>query len=192
MRFTSMSTRGFVRQERQGSMLEQRYRDATKDELIDEIEASWQRLMVTMTARDEAAYTTASDAAGWTALDHMAHITAWERSALAPLQGRPRHEGLGVTDAEFAGDFDSINELVRAQTAGHSCRQVMDAARDLHRELVDAVRATDMDTLWTETAELCPDQREQAKSRPFLPVLMSDTSEHYDLHRGYIERILES
>ena len=177
---------------------EDRYRDKTIADLLQEIDASWHRLMDTMAAHPEERYIEARDPAGWSALDHMAHITAWERSVLFPMMGRPRHEGLGVTeaeygsDAELAMDFDPLNEIIRQQTVGDGYREVMDRALREHQALVNTVDASDLEELWQPTRELCPDQREQHRELPFIVVLMGDTSEHYDEHRGYIEKILAS
>lgn len=176
----------------------ERYRGKTIDELLAEIDASWSRLMGAMTSHPEADYGTKHDSAGWTALDHMAHVTAWERSVLSPLNGRPRHEGLGVTDEEFATDeelamdFDPLNEIVRSKTSGDSYEKTMADAETGHNAVVEAVKAANLDQLWRPTTELCPDQREAGKSGPFMQILMGDTAEHYDEHRSYIERTLNS
>ena len=173
-------------------MAADRYRDKSIEQLLEDIDAAWVRLMETMTSAPQEDYSTKRDPAGWTALDHMAHITAWERSVLFPLMGHPRHEGLGVTDEQFAMDFDTINEIVREQTAGQSYEQIMTDAQKGHQALANTIDASSLEELWQPTTELCPDQREQERSRPFITVLMSDTSEHYDEHRGYIEKILSS
>ena len=174
-------------------MAVEQYQGKTVDELIEQMEAAWQRLMDTMASRPVDAYTTNSDPAGWTALDHMAHVSAWERSVLSPLQGGTRHEALGLTDEQFAEPgFDEMNEIIRAQTQGHTYEQVMADARQVHEDLLDAVRSASVEELWQPTTELCPDQREQAQSRPFMEILMSDGCEHFDEHRGYIEKILAS
>ncbi|HEV2127496.1 MAG TPA: ClbS/DfsB family four-helix bundle protein [Thermomicrobiales bacterium] len=167
-----------------------RYRDKTIEELLAEIDAAWGRLMETMRAEPEERYGAAQDAASWTPLDHMAHITAWERSVLFPLMGRPRHEGLGVTDEEFSMGFDPLNELIRRQTAGQGYKDVMVSALREHQALVNMIDASSPEELWQPSRELCPDQREQHRELPFVVLLMSDTSEHYDEHRGYIEKIL--
>lgn len=174
-------------------MAVEQYRGKTVDELIEEMDAAWQRLMDTMSSRPVDDFSTKRDAVGWTSLDHMAHISVWERSVLEPMQGGSRHEALGVTDEQFATmGFDELNEIIRTQTRGHTYEQVMADARQVHEDLVDAVRGASVEELWKPTTELCPDQREQAKSRPFMEILMSDGCEHFDEHRGYIEKILAS
>jgi hypothetical protein len=171
------------------------HRGKTIDDLLAEIDAAWQRLMATMSSRPAEEYETKRDEVGWNALDHLAHVTAWERSALFPLQGKPRHEGLGVTDEQFridqvTKDFDPLNQIIREQTVGDSYDTTMSNARAVHAELVEAVRASDLDTLWKSGRELAPDTNEQARDVPFIEILMSDGCEHFDEHREYIERIL--
>ncbi len=173
------------------------HRGKTIDDLLAEIDAAWQRLMTTMTSHPKAEYAEKRDAVGWNALDPLAHVTAWERSALYPLLGKPRHEGLGVTDEQFmidqvTQDFDPLNQIIRAQTVGESYDTAMDNARTVHAELVDAVRAADLDTLWKSGRELAPDANEQRRDVPFIEILMSDGCEHFDEHREYIEKILAS
>lgn len=169
-------------------MAAEQYQDKTIDELLAEIDASWTRLMETMSAASEGQQTGAADPQGWTVLDHMSHITAWERSVLFPLEGKRRHEALGITEEEYKQDIDTSNELIRAQTQGHSYEQVMSDAGQVHEALVAAIRSTDLDTLWKSIAEVCPG--DSASERPFIEILMGDTAEHYDEHREWIGAIL--
>lgn len=173
------------------------HRGKTIDDLLNEIDAAWGRLMVTMTSHPVEAYEAKRDPAGWNAIDHLAHVTAWERSVVFPLQGKPRHEGLGVTDEQFridqvTQDFDPLNQIIREQTAGDSYETVMVNARSVHAELVEAVQASDIDTLWKSGRELAPDTNEQQRDVPFIEILMSDGCTHFDDHREYIETILAS
>jgi hypothetical protein len=166
----------------------EQYRGKTTDDLLAEIDAAWQRLMVTMTAHPERDYTDKRDAVGWNALDHLAHVTAWEKTALYPLQGTSRHEALGVTDEQFLIDEDELNQLIRNRTANDSYDTAMANARAAHAELVAAVRATTVEELWQPTLALSPDTRQV----PIIELLMDDGATHVDQHRGYIEKILAS
>lgn len=166
------------------------HRGKSVDDLLGEIDAAWQRLMTTMTSRPKEDYSEKRDAVGWNALDHLAHVTAWERTALYPFKGMSRHEALGVTDEEFQLDFDPLNELVRKQTAGESWDDAMTRARATHEELVTAVRNSAVEDLWKPTRSLVPDTREQKRDVPFIEILMSDGCQHFDDHREYIEKIL--
>jgi hypothetical protein len=173
------------------------HRGKTNDELLSEIDAAWQRLMNTMTSRPKEEYTTRRDDVGWTPLDHLAHVTAWERTVLFPLQGRTRHEALGVTDEQFTqGEdplddfFDGINQLVRDQTIGDSYEKVMADAREVHDQTVAALRQTTVNDLWKPSREMSSDTHEAARDVPFIEIVMSDACTHFDDHRGYIEKIL--
>ncbi len=171
-------------------MAAENYQGLTIDGLLEEIDAAWQRLMATMTAYPKEAYSAKRDPVGWTALDHLAHVTAWEKTALYPLQGKTRHEGLGVTDEQFLLDFDPLNQIVRDQTAGSPYDAVMANARAVHEELVAVVRQTEFDVLLQPSSALAADTREQRREVPFMEILMSDGCSHFDDHREYIEKIL--
>lgn len=166
------------------------HRGKSIEDLLGEIDAAWQRLMTTMTAHPKAEYSEKRDAVGWNALDHLAHVTAWERTALYPFQGKSRHEALGVTDEQFQLDFDPLNQLVREQTTGESYDDAMSRARATHDELVSSVSNASVEDLWRPTRSLLPDTREQQREVPFIEILMSDGCEHFDEHREYIEKIL--
>jgi uncharacterized damage-inducible protein DinB len=147
---------------------------------------AWQRLMDTMSRAPKDHYTRKQDARGWTALDHFAHVSAWERSRLTWLQGRPRFEGLGVTSEQFKLDYDALNELVREQTAGQGYDQVVNAALSVHQAMVDEIRTFDPDDVPRSggiTTEEIADIGAQ---------ITANLTEHYDEHREYIERILAS
>ena len=57
-------------------------------------------------------------------------------------------------------------------------------------DLVDAVRGSDIETLWRSSRDLASDTNEQGRDVPFIEILMSDGCEHFDEHREYIEKIL--
>ena len=71
------------------------HRVTTKAQLMLEIEDAWHIINQAIDSLSKAQMTTLRDDEGWTVKDHIAHMTAWERSALYFLQGKPRHEGLG-------------------------------------------------------------------------------------------------
>jgi hypothetical protein len=147
---------------------------------------AWQRLMDTMSRAPKADYERKADARGWSALDHFAHVSAWERSRLTWLQGRPRFEGLGVTPDQFKLGYDELNEIVRQQTAGQGYDQVMEVALSVHQATVDEIRTFDPDDVprsgGIDTAEIADIGAQ----------LTENLADHYDQHREYIERILAS
>ena len=158
-------------------------RGEAKHALMDVMQA-WRRLMDVMEKAPKGDYARKQDANGWTALDHFAHVSAWERSRLTWLQGRPRFEGLGVTPEQFKLDYDELNEIVREQARGKTYDEVMSEALSVHQATVDEIRTFDPDDVPRSggigTAEIA-DIGAQLKE---------NLSDHYDEHRGYIEKIL--
>lgn len=156
------------------------------DDALAQMRASWDRLMVTMSSAPVASYTGTHDAAGWTPLDHMSHVTAWERSRRFWILGRPQYEGLGVTSSQFQQGYDPLNELVRHQTDGHSYQQVMEDAHLGHQQMLDAILSFEA----TARQDSGGIKRDEANRLGVL--LKENLADHYDEHREYIERILDS
>lgn len=150
--------------------------------IASRIEESWSALMATMTSYPEVSYTAETDPAGWTALDHMAHVTAWERTWTSFLTARPRHEGLGVTRQEFELGYDEINEILRARTANASYEEVLTDARESHEVFMETLRSVDVSTL-----DLTDQEGASLES-----VLNENIITHVDEHRDYIEKMLSS
>ena len=166
-------------------MTEEREGGRSVDEAMEDLDAAWDRLMQVMTSWPQDDYTTLRDDAGWTALDHLSHVSAWERSRTAWLEGRPRHEGLGVSEEAFAQAYDPLNETIRQQTAGQGYDEVLVAARTTHDRLRGAVAAfnpavVDRDGVTAGEAARLGDE------------VHENLTVHYDEHRTYIEQILGS
>lgn len=159
---------------------------------IDEMEAAWNTLIATVADAPEGDVAGKRDPAGWTALDHLAHVSAWERTALFPMLGRPRHEGAGVTADEFALEFDPLNEIIRGQTAGQPRQQVIDDANRWHRQLVETMRNATPGELQKTAREFDPDGRDATDPRSILDIAEGNTTGHYLEHDGYIRKILAS
>jgi DinB family protein len=107
---------------------------------------AWAALEATVTSLDERDLTEIRDPAGWSAKDHLMHVALWEQALLAKLDGRLRHEALGIDEAtDRSGDDDTINAAIFARTRHRPLPEVLDAVRTTHaaararlRGLVDA------------------------------------------------------
>ncbi len=80
----------------------------TTAELLDRIQAAWSEIEQTVATLSEAQLTTELDTQGWSAKDHLVHITTWEQSLLALLQGRDRQQAIGIEGGEH-GEIDDVN-----------------------------------------------------------------------------------
>jgi hypothetical protein len=161
---------------------------ATKQEFLDYVNSRWNAFVAQTDRLTDDRWTGPTDAAGWTAKDHVAHVTAWDRSFIEHLRNQtPQQQTLGVSDAAWtAGGYDAMNEEIRQRTI------------DLPVDEVQAER----DKTWIEILELVSGFSEEEFAGPgksvgfssgeksVLELLIADLPNHYDEHRGYIEIIV--
>jgi Mycothiol maleylpyruvate isomerase N-terminal domain len=140
-------------------------------ELLSRLDQTWSDLTRTVATLDERDLAEPRDPAGWAAKDHLMHVAAWGEAFLASLDGRPRHEALGIderTDRE--GDDDAINAAIFTRHRDRKSGEVVDALRATHT----AVRA-----------------RAAALEDPdVLAKIPGNTFEHYAEHLGYIRALV--
>src|SRR5687767_977074 len=109
----------------------------TKAELMSEIESSWSNLNTALDRLREAQLTEPKDDNGWAVKDHLAHLAAWERSMVYMLQGKPRHEGLGVDEELYLnGDDDEINAAIQERTKDMPPAEALAELRNVHNQLM--------------------------------------------------------
>jgi hypothetical protein len=140
----------------------------TAAETLTRFDQQWAALEAIVNRLDEHALTEVRDPAGWSAKDHLMHVARWEQALLAKVDGRPRHEALGIDAAtDGSGDDDTINAAIFAATRHRSLKEVLDALRTTH----DATRARLVAAL----------------------TLLSEVpgyADHYDQHRGWIGELV--
>jgi hypothetical protein len=68
----------------------------TKEEFLAQVADAWDGFNAAVDRLSESQLTGTQDDQGWTVKDHLTHLAAWERSTISFLEGKPRHEGLGV------------------------------------------------------------------------------------------------
>ena len=70
----------------------------TTTDVVARIDQAWSELERTVKTLSEQALIGIRDRAGWAVKDHLIHLAAWEQALLAGLDGRPRHEALGIDE----------------------------------------------------------------------------------------------
>ena len=145
---------------------------------------AWAELDEAVKALGEQALTEARDAAGWAAKDHLMHIAAWERALLAKLDGRPRHQALGIdAAADASGDDERINGAIFASTRARPLRDVLAALRDTHA----ATRARLVALVGSVAGPPSALDGEAAKT---LLAEVPSYTEHYEQHHGWIRELV--
>lgn len=156
--------------------------------LMADIQSGYDRLTAYLDTLDEAALTVPTDAAGWTANDHVMHLAAWAGSMIAVIDGQPRWEAIGVSRdvwTTIADGYDVINAAIQRRHAGRPSAEVRRAFDDTHRALVARVEALSIDDLTRPYSHYQP--WAVGRDEPLYGYIRGNTVEHYDEHRGYIE-----
>ena len=162
----------------------------SKGELTTRMERGWNEFNTYLNALSEAQLTTPTDAAGWTAKDHVVHLAVWEDGIYGLLEKQPRWERMGIEEAMWQhGDFDEINAVIQQRFQQMSLADARKMLRDSHQRLVGKVQAM-------SDAELeLPYRHYNANSDIESPVwhrIAGNTFGHYVEHQPWIAAIVGS
>lgn len=141
-------------------------------EVLARVDRAWEALQQTVASLSERELTELRDPAGWAVKDHLIHVAAWEQAFLAGVDGRPRHEALGIDAADARGDdFDAINAAIFARNRARSLGDVLAAVEASHREVRARLAGP-------------------ATRRPPAGDVAGNTWEHYGEHHGWIRELV--
>jgi hypothetical protein len=160
-------------------------------EMIESMERSWEALNAVVDAADPGDLLRKTDAVGWSARDHLAHLDTWANSVLVMIRdGQPQGEVLGIDPEllEEEADYDRQNQMLRQQTADRSLDEVRSSLAATHEAFMRVLREM------TDADLNRPSDEFVSGSGAFeiAHKIMGNTYMHYDDHRVYIERILAS
>ncbi len=112
--------------------------DPGKESLAQLTNQAWFDFVTYVDGLSQAQWETLTDAAGWSAKDHVAHVTAWDLAAVELLKHHvPIQRTLGVTDAAWtSGEFDTINAELYHLHREESVVQVKSQRDDVHTRLL--------------------------------------------------------
>ena len=164
-----------------------------KSELLQLIDREWDALQSTIDGLNEDQLTGPTDAGGWTAKDHIAHLAAWENSMVFLLQGKARHDGLGISEPVYlAGEVDAINDAIFQNVREIPLDEVKNRLADVHQQMLALLATLSDDDLQLTYSDYLPDEPGREDGSPILNRAFGNTAHHFDLHRPDIERIANS
>lgn len=153
------------------------------DELLARIERGWDELQDAVAGRSEAELTTPGPE-GWSAREHLGHVTFWERLLLESyIGGRPATEVTGLDEAALR-DFNAMNAANAERTRGMSLQEVRTQGRALHDALLAELKSRPFDR-WME-----PRFADDPDERPLMLWIAGNTYGHYGEHAEYIRLVL--
>jgi hypothetical protein len=124
---------------------------------------------------------------GWSIKDHVAHLTAWERLALARLQGYPEREPaiVGMDEASYeAADLDGVNAAIYQRHKDEplvAVRAAFDTATD---EVLAVVEGMTWEELLRPTFPSDPD------AELLLENVVGNTYGHWAEHTPWIQELI--
>ena len=163
----------------------------TKAELLVEIEHAWTTLDAALDRLTEAQMSVPQDAQGWTVRDHLIHLTFWERSAIFFLQGRPRHQGLGVEETLYLkGNDDEINAVIHQQHQDLSLSETLAQFRSTHQQLLKMLQPLTDTDLQKPYRHYLPDEPGEGDGPPALNVIYGNSAHHFAEHLPWITALV--
>jgi uncharacterized damage-inducible protein DinB len=129
---------------------------------------------------------------GWSVKDHLAHLSTWEESLMALLEGRDRDAAVGFVGAEAEStghDVDAINAAIQRRAKDRSAADVLEAFHATHRRCVAAIEALSDEDLTRPYSYFQPNEGPY-NTNPVISWIAGNTYEHYDEHAAWIGNLL--
>lgn len=162
----------------------------SKAELLAKIHEGWQDFNAYLMMLNPIVVTTATDAAGWTILDHIIHIAVWEDGIDALLNGQDRAAQMGLDrEVLYGGDFDKMNAIIQQAHKHLTMPEAQQFIIGVHERFVAKIASLSENELYQPYRHY---QTDTDRDAPIINWIIADTYEHYAEHKVWIAAIAAS
>ncbi len=162
----------------------------TVAELVRNIEIAWDKFQAYIDTLSEEQLTRPTDAAGWTAKDHITHLAAWEDTLNALLDHTPQWERMSISKKLWdSRDVDKINFIIQKRYRQMPLNEVRWRHQQIHRNLMSRLPLLDDEHMRYPVHAYQPGSDD---IHPILQPLVTDTYEAYEEHTPWIAAIVNS
>ncbi|UYN91166.1 MAG: ClbS/DfsB family four-helix bundle protein [Anaerolineales bacterium] len=166
--------------------------DFSKEELLQRIQDGWDRLHAFMDEHSDEQLTGPTDVAGWTAKDHLMHLSVWSGSMVAVLNGKPRRDYMEISREDWATlseTYDVVNGILQQRYKDLPLADVRKAVEEKHKELVARTEAMTEEELQLPYSHYQPNSK---STTPIFEYIVGNTFEHYDEHIGWMKTLISA
>ena len=162
----------------------------TLAELMEKIHRNWEALNTALEGMSEWQLISPRDTQGWSVKDHLTHLTAWERSAIFFLQGKPRYEALGISLGKYlSGSEDEQNAAIQEAYKDLPLSEVLEQLHSTHQQLVQILGTMNDQDLSKSYRHYLPDEPIEGPGRSAYQVVDGNSANHYAEHLPWIKAI---
>lgn len=134
---------------------------------------------------------TTPGAEGWSVKDHVAHLDAWLRGMVVLLHHENRVDAMGVDmETYLSGDFDRMNEVIRALHADESWETVWERYMVTLDEFTAMIVEMDSADLQRTYSYFQPDEPGEESGAPIVAKLAANSYLHIQEHLTWMHAVV--